>query len=91
MCRWGCLRRYRYLVMSSERRDIEASATLATANGEEIHWQRVLDDNEGDMRLLCHSVQRAKEEAMLPCSAPASRSAWLFSHRAWSSPMVPSA
>ena len=52
---------YRYLVMSRERRDLEAGATLATANGEDIHWQRVLDD-DGDVRLLCHSPQRAKKE-----------------------------
>jgi transposase len=57
---------YRYLVMSRERRDLEAGATLATTNGEDIHWQRVLDDDDGEVRLLCHSPQRAKkEEAMV--------------------------
>jgi hypothetical protein len=63
---WLRERGSRSLVMSRERRDMEASATLATANGEEIHWQRVLEADEGEVRLLCHSAQRAKkEEAMV--------------------------
>lgn len=56
---------YRYLVMSRERRDLNHAQTLKTAGDAPIHWQRLLDADDGDVRLICHSPEReVKETAM---------------------------
>lgn len=56
---------YRYLVMTRERLPLTAPARLETAQGQDVHWQRIEHD-DGDVRLICHSVAReAKEAAML--------------------------
>jgi transposase len=56
---------YRYLVMTRERLPITAGTPLDTAQGQTVHWERVIHD-DGDVRLICHSADReAKEAAML--------------------------
>ena len=56
---------YRYLVMSRERHTVQDAQTLISAGGAPIHWQRLTDGEDGDVRLICHSPEReVKESAM---------------------------
>ena len=56
---------YRYLVMSRERHDLQHAQTLTSAGEAPIHWQRLTDGEDGDVRLICHSPEReVKESAM---------------------------
>ena len=51
--------------MSRERRELDQAQTLKTAGDASVHWQRVVDETDGDVRLICHSPERAvKESAM---------------------------
>lgn len=62
---WLKEKKYRYLVMTRERLPLAGTARLQTAQGEDLHWQRIVHE-DGDVRLICHSAQReAKETAML--------------------------
>jgi transposase len=56
---------YHYLVMSRERRDLRAAQTLQTAGDAPIHWERVVDQEGGDVRLICHSPEREVKEAAM--------------------------
>ena len=66
--RWLRDKGYRYLVMSRERRPIASAQVLATANGDSVRIERVVDageDADGDVRLLCYSEKRAAKEAAI--------------------------
>ena len=56
---------YRYLVVSRERiRQFEPSQAraLETAAGQTVHLQKVLSEDGREVRLYCHSAERAKQE-----------------------------
>jgi len=65
---WLREKSYRYLVMSRERRPFSATRTLATASGDCVRIERAVDTGntaDGDVRLLCHSDQRAAKETAM--------------------------
>ncbi len=59
---------YRYLVVSRERNrqfDLEQSIGLTTASGDTVHCQKVLSEDNKEVRLYCYSEARGqKEQAM---------------------------
>jgi transposase len=59
---------YRYLVVSRERSrqfDLEQAVGLTTASGDTVHCQKVLSEDNKEVRLYCHSETRGlKEQAM---------------------------
>lgn len=59
---------YRYLVVSRERHrqfDLAQSIGLTTASGDTVQCQKVLSEDEQEVRLYCHSPGREqKEQAM---------------------------
>jgi transposase len=65
---WLVAHKYRYLVVSRERKrqfDESLAVETTTASKQTIKIQRVLNEDETEVRLYCHSPERqAKEEAM---------------------------
>ena len=65
---WLIAHKYRYLVVSRERKrqfDESLAVETTTASKQTIKIQRVLNEDETEVRLYCHSPERqAKEEAM---------------------------
>ena len=56
---------YRYLVVSRERIrqfDPSQARALETATGQTVHLQKVLSEDGQEVRLYCHSAERAKKE-----------------------------
>jgi hypothetical protein len=56
---------YRYLVVSRERIrqfDPSQARALETATGQTVHLQEVLSEDGQEVRLYCHSAERAKKE-----------------------------
>jgi transposase len=64
---------YRYLVMERARQALPAgiSSTLETAQKQQVSIARLIDPDDGDVRLLCHSEQRAQKEAAMVASKKA--------------------
>ena len=56
---------YRYLVMGRERQALQSAQTLTSASGAPIHWQRLDEGEEGEVRLLVHSPERARKETAM--------------------------
>ena len=57
--------RYRYLVVSRERRrrfDVESALAHRTRGGETVHLEQVADAKAGEVRLYCYSPARAEKE-----------------------------
>lgn len=65
---WLIVHRYRYLVVSREKRrqfDDQSAVSVTTASGDSIRVQRVLSDDGREVRLYCLSDdRREKEEAI---------------------------
>jgi hypothetical protein len=62
---WLRAQGYRYLVVSRERQrrfDADAATAIATAGGDPVAVQRVLDAAGGEVRLYCCSERRAHKE-----------------------------
>jgi hypothetical protein len=62
---WLRAQGYRYLVVSRERQrrfDADAATSIATAGGDPVAVQRVLDAAGGEVRLYCCSERRAHKE-----------------------------
>ena len=60
---------YRYLVVSRERRrsfDAPAAAAHVTRSGRTVHLQRAASRADGEVRLHCHSPERAEKENAIP-------------------------
>ncbi len=56
---------YRYLVVSRERKrrfDPERAVSIQNASGETLHLEKVLSEDEKEVRLYCRSERRAKKE-----------------------------
>jgi transposase len=73
---WLRAQGYRYLVVSRERGrrfDPEQAITLDNASGERVHLEKILADDGHEVRLYCHSEQRAKKEEAIN-----ERFAWRF-------------
>lgn len=60
---------YRYLVMSPKRCRLDRPQMLTTAAEATIQWQRLPDEDDGDIRLACHSPARAEKEAAMTALA----------------------
>ncbi len=65
---WLSANNYKYLVVSRERKrefDREKASTIQSAGGHEIQLQRESGDNEGEIKLRCHSEQRAEKDTAI--------------------------
>jgi transposase len=60
---------YRYLVMSRQRCQLEQPQILTTASDAPIQWQQLPDQDDGEIRLACHSPARAEKEAAMTALA----------------------
>ncbi len=56
---------YRYLVVSRQRTrlfDPERATAIETRSHQMVHLHRVVDEDQGEVRLYCYSEARAKKE-----------------------------
>ncbi len=65
---WLSANNYKYLVVSREKKrefDREKASTIQSAGGHEIQLQREPGDSEGEIKLCCHSEQRAEKDTAI--------------------------
>ena len=65
---WLSANNYKYLVVSREKKrefDREKASTIQSAGGHEIQLQREPGDSEGEIKLRCHSEQRAEKDTAI--------------------------
>ncbi len=65
---WLKARKYRYLVVSRERGrqlDPELAVNTLTASNETVRLQRVLNEDDTEVRLYCHSEGRETKETAI--------------------------